>query len=140
MAFDDEDPPFVEPDGAMNELTHNVIGAAYSVYQELGPGLDEGLYESAMSRELQLRGVPFSRQMIFDVHYKGEKIGEKRIDFLVADKLIVELKAVESLTPLHKAQVLTYLKITKRKLGLLINFNSGILKDGIKRIINPSAP
>ena len=139
MPFDDEDPPYVEPDLALNELTHSVIGAAYSVYQELGPGLDENLYESAMSRELRLRDIPFVRQIAVDVYYKGEKIGEKRIDLLVADKLVVELKAVETLTALHKAQVLTYLKITKKRFGLLINFNSAILKDGIKRILNPSA-
>ncbi len=137
MPYDDEDPAFNEPDVEVNQLTHSIIGAAYAVYQELGPGLDESLYEAAMCEELTLCGIPFVRQPIFEVHYKGKRIGERRIDLLVAEKVIVELKAVEILTPLHKSQLLTYLKISQRKLGLLINFNSAILKEGIKRVLSP---
>lgn len=90
-----------------------------------------------MCSELQFRGIEFVRQPIFEVHYKAQKIGKRRIDLLIGNKIIVELKAVEQLTPLHRAQLLTYLKITQRKLELLINFNSTILKDGIKRVLNP---
>jgi GxxExxY protein len=113
-------------------------GAAIEVHRTLGPGLDEGLYEAALCIELRLRSIPFLKQVIVEVEYKGEKIGEKRLDLLVGGRLIVELKAVESIVPLHKAQVLTYEKITRLKLGILINFNCELLKDGIRRIINNS--
>jgi GxxExxY protein len=138
MPYDDEEPPFVEIDPQINKLTDAVIGAAYAVYKELGAGLDESLYEAAMCKELGFRGISYVCQAVFEVHYKGEKIGERRIDLIVDGKLVIELKAVEVLVPLHKAQLLTYLKITKRKLGLLINFNSALLRDGIKRVINPT--
>ena len=137
MPYEDEDPPYVEPDPELVALTGAVIGAAIEVHRRLGPGLDEALYEAALSIEFRLREIPFAREVIVDVHYKGEKIGVKRLDFIIAGKVVVELKAVEELSSLHKAQVLTYLKITGLKLGLLINFNTIILKHGIKRIIRP---
>ena len=137
MPYEDEDPPYVEPDVELDELAHRVIGDAIEVHKKLGAGLDESLYERALCIELRQRDIPFVCQVIVEVQYKGEKIGERRIDVIVGGRLIVELKAVESLTPLHSAQLRTYLKITNCRLGLLINFNTIILKDGIKRIINP---
>ena len=107
------------------------------MHKKLGPGLDEGLYERALCVEFRLRNMEFVHQVIVPVMYKGEVIGEKRLDFIVAGKLIIELKAVEELSPLHKAQLNSYLKITGLKLGLLINFNTILLKDGIKRVIRP---
>jgi GxxExxY protein len=139
MPYDDEDPPLVEPDPELNELSHRVIGAALEVYAQLGPGLDEILYRKALCREMELRGVRFQCEIWIDVMYKGEVIGRKRIDLLVGGRLIVELKAVEVLSPLHKAQLRTYLKVMDLRLGLLLNFNSTIFKEGIKRVLNPAA-
>jgi GxxExxY protein len=136
MPYEDEDPPYVEPDPELDALAHAVIGAAIEVHRHYGPGLDEALYEAAMEVELKRRGVAFQSQVWIDVEYKGEVIGKRRIDLIVADRLVVELKAVEELTPLHKAQVKTYLKLMRLELGLLINFNVILLKDGIKRIIH----
>jgi GxxExxY protein len=139
MPFDDEDPPYVEPDRELDALTHAVIGAAIEVHRQLGPGLDESLYENAMCIELRHRDIPFVKQVLIPVTYRGEPIGERRIDLIVGDSLVVELKALEALAPVHSAQLRTYLKLTRKKLGLLINFNVGMLKDGLKRVINPSA-
>jgi GxxExxY protein len=134
-AFGDVDPSFGEPDSALDELARQVIGAAIEVHRQLGAGLDESLYENAMAKEMLRRQIEFSRQAVFPVFYKGEQIGEKRLDFLVGNRLVLELKAVEDLHKLHYAQVKTYLKISGCELGLLINFNVPILRDGIKRII-----
>jgi GxxExxY protein len=120
----------------MDQLTHSVIAAAIEVHRRLGPGLDESLYEAAMVIEFRLRHIEFARQVIVNVDYKGESIGERRLDFVIEKKLLVELKAVEELAPVHKAQVRTYLSITGLKLGLLINFNVEVLKDGVKRVIS----
>src|SRR5215217_5897767 len=124
MPYEGEDPPYVEPDPELNVLTSAVIGAAIEVHRNFGPGLDEDLYEEALCEELRLRGVPFQCQVWFDVIYKGKIIGRKRVDLIVGERFVVELKAVEELAPIHKAQVLTYLKISGNKLGLLINFNT----------------
>jgi len=131
----DEEAPLAEPDPSLDALAHDVIGAGIEVHRQLGPGLDEALYENALAIELRLRGISFLRQVTIAVQYKGEPIGDKRLDLVVGDKLIVELKAIEQIGKLHSAQVLTYLKITGHKLGLLINFNTPVLKEGIKRII-----
>jgi GxxExxY protein len=139
IPYDDEEPPYAEPDSELNALATAVIGAAIEVHRHLGAGLDEQLYENAMCAEMRRRDIPFQKEIDFDVTYKGEPIGKKRIDFIVGGRLVRELKAVEALAPVHSAQLRTYLKITKCKLGLLINFNIPILKDGIKRIINSSA-
>jgi GxxExxY protein len=135
MPYENEEPPFVEPDRELDALASAVIGAAIEVHRATGPGLDEASYENALAIEFRLRGIPFARQVIVTVAYKNENIGERRLDFLVNGQLILEIKAVEQLAPIHKAQVNTYLKITGFKLGLLINFNVPILKDGIKRIV-----
>lgn len=118
-----------------DELSSRVIGAAIEVHKELEPGLSEFLYQQALCREMELRGIPHQKQVTFDVHYKGVKIGETRVDLLVDGQLIVELKACESLGPVHRAQCITYLGVTGLKLALLINFNVPILRDGIKRVI-----
>jgi GxxExxY protein len=135
MPYEGEDPPYVEPDLELDALAHAVIGAAIEVHRRFGPGLDESLYQSAMQVELKFRGIPFSPQAWVPVFYREQRIGERRVDLIVGGRLVVELKAVEELTKLHKAQVKTYLKITGLTLGLLINFNTLILKDGIKRVI-----
>jgi GxxExxY protein len=135
MPFDDEILGYEEPDDEMNALTQQVIGAAIEIHKELGPGLDESMYHNAMCIELQRRSIPFVKELIVDVKYKGEMIGQRRIDLVVASRLVVELKTVEELSKVHKAQVHTYLKITGLKLDLLINFNVAYLKDGLKRII-----
>lgn len=137
MPYDDEEPPYVEPDREVDELVRRALDAAFEVYRETGPGLDESIYEAAMCRELELRGVPFQKQVIYAVYYKGTEIGSRRVDLLLGGRLIIEIKAAETLLPLHKAQLLTYLKISGHKLGLLINFNSPFLKEGIKRVVNP---
>jgi len=120
----------------LNLLSEKIIGAAIEVHKRLGPGLDESLYEAALAIELGLRNIQFSRQVTIPVSYKGQVIGEKRLDLVVEGQIVVELKSVEQMNDLYKWQTLTYLKITGLKLGLLINFNTKILVDGIKRVIN----
>jgi len=115
--------------------TYAIIGAAIEVHRVLGPGYLESVYEEALAVELNLRGVAFERQKGMSVDYKGHAVGEGRLDLLVDGCLIVELKAVEALAPIHTSQVISYLKATQLPLGLLINFNVPLLKEGIKRII-----
>ena len=121
-------------DARIEEASNKVIGAAIEVHRHLGPGYLESVYEEALAAELTLRGIPFARQVVFALDYKGQKVGEGRMDFLVDGGLIVELKAVEALAPIHIAQAISYLKATKHRLALLINFNVPVLKDGIKRV------
>jgi GxxExxY protein len=137
MPFDDEDTPYVEPDRELDRLAHAVIGAALEVHKQLGAELDEPLYRAALCHELRRLSIRFACEVAFDVTYRDVVIGQRRIDLLVGGRLVVELKAVERLAPVHGAQLRTYLKITKCRLGLLINFNEFLLKDGIKRVINP---
>ncbi len=125
-----------EPSKELDFLAHEVIGAAIEVHRLIGPGYLESVYEEALSVELNLRNIPFSRQFVISVKYKDHAVGEGRLDFMVGGKLVVELKAVDTLAPIHTAQVLSYLKATGKRLGLLINFNTPILKSGLKRIIN----
>jgi GxxExxY protein len=119
-----------------NELSTMIIGAAIEVHKELGPGLLESAYEACLRYELQQRGVKVLQQLPLPVIYKGSEIEcGYRIDLLVEDTVLVELKAVEKLDKIHEAQVLTYLKLSKRWLGLLVNFNVTLLKNGIKRMV-----
>src|SRR4051812_10599987 len=134
MPHEDEDPPYVEPDRELDALASGVIGAAIEVHRRYGPGLDESLYEAALWIELMLRGIPFEKQVFMEVLYKGHLTATRRIDLIVGKRLVVELKAVEALSPLHSAQIKTYLKLTGLNLGLIINFNVILLKDGIKRV------
>jgi GxxExxY protein len=121
----------------IGDLTGEVIGAAIEVHKILGPGLLESTYEECLCRELELRKIPYERQKELPIEYKGLNLDcGYRLDILVANRLILELKACESLQPIHEAQLLTYLKLTGIKLGLLINFNVPMLKQGIKRIAN----
>lgn len=125
----------MEPSRKVDELAHSVIGAAIEVHRHLGPGYLESVYEEALAIELKLRSIPFERQKTMRLIYKGRPVDETRLDFLVDDLLIVELKAVEEFAEIHTAQVISYLKATQRHLGLLINFNVPVLKVGIKRIV-----
>jgi GxxExxY protein len=121
----------------INDLTAEVIGAAIEVHKALGPGLLESAYEECLCHELKLRGIEFERQVDLPIEYKGTKLDcAYRMDIVADDQLIVELKSCESLQPIHQAQLLTYLKLTGLKVGLLINFNVPILKQGIKRLAN----
>ena len=114
-----------------------LVRAALEIHQTLGPGLLESVYEECMCRELSLRGLEFKRQLSVPVEYKGIKLDcGFRIDLVVADLVVVEIKAVEKVMPVHKAQLLTYLKIMNLKLGLLINFNEEKVKNGTHRVIN----
>jgi GxxExxY protein len=125
----------MEPSLELNETTSAVIGAAMEVHRVLGPGFVENVYEEAMAVELGLRGISFSRQAPVAVTYKEQSVGEGRVDLYVEKTLVVELKAVEKLLPVHQAQVLSYLKASGCHLGLLINFHERLLKDGIRRVV-----
>jgi GxxExxY protein len=125
-----------EPGAELNRLTHGVIGAAIEVHRILGPGLLESVYERALCIELELAGIPFARRVPVSVRYKHHSIGEARLDLLVAEKVIVELKSTSDLAPVHVAQLLSYLKLTRLRLGLLINFNVSELRAGVRRIIH----
>jgi GxxExxY protein len=116
-------------------LSRSVIGAAIEVHRALGPGFLESVYEKALDIELKARGIPFVRQHPIGVVYKGQLVGEGQLDFLVDNQLVVELKAVESLLPIHSAQLLSYLKTTQCRIGLLINFNVPVLIKGVKRLV-----
>lgn len=121
----------------INDLTGEVIGAAIEVHKILGPGLLESTYEECLCIELGLRNIPYERQRELPVEYKGVKLDcGYRLDIVVANRLIVELKACDSLQPIHEAQLLTYLRLTGIKVGLLVNFNVPVLKEGIKRLVN----
>ncbi|MCL5406857.1 MAG: GxxExxY protein [Deltaproteobacteria bacterium] len=119
----------------INDLTNQIIGAAIAVHRELGPGLLESAYEACLAFELAKRGLRVEQQKPLPVHYQGVDLDcGYRIDLLVEKRVIVELKAVERLEPIHNAQLLSYLKLSGLRLGLLINFNVLVLKNGIKRI------
>jgi GxxExxY protein len=119
----------------INALTEKIIGCAIEVHRQLGPGLLESTYEAAMAIELESSGIRFERQVVYPVLYKGRSIGEYRLDLFVEKQIVVETKSVERFDPVFAAQVLTYLRVTGAKVGLLINFNSRLLHEGIKRFI-----
>ena len=121
----------------LNDLSYKVIGCAMEVYKTLGPGLLEATYEKALIHELTLAGIPVQSQVEVAMSYKGVNIGEGlRLDLLVDNQLIVELKSVEELKPVHHKQLLTYLKLMDKRLGLLINFNVTDIMHGINRVVN----
>ena len=124
-----------EPPLQLDTTANAVIGAALEVHRVLGHGFLESVYEEAMAVEFGLRRIPFDRQKSINVSYKGRPIGEGRLDFLVHDSLVVELKAAEKLLPIHQAQLMSYLKATGYRLGLLINFHERLLKDGVRRVV-----
>lgn len=120
-----------------NDITYKIIGAAYKVHTSLGPGLLESIYEAAMCYELRKQGLSVEKQVPAKVFYDGQQLPiELRIDLLIEDTVIIELKSVQQLTDLHHKQLLTYLKITNKPIGLLINFNSYDIRSGISRIVN----
>ncbi len=119
----------------LNRITEKIIGCAIEVHRNLGPGLLESVYEKAMAIEFKEYGLNFEKQKELNITYKDHPIGRFKMDFPVENKIVVELKSVERHDPVFEAQLLSYLKLGKYKLGLLKNFNKQLLKEGIKRII-----
>ena len=120
----------------LEDLTQEIIGAAIEVHRALGPGLLESAYEECLCRELTLRGISFMRQVPLPLEYKGVKLDcGYKLDVVIADSVILELKSIESISPIHEAQLLTYLKLAGKKVGFVINFNVPVLKSGIVRKI-----
>ena len=120
----------------LNELTYKVIGCAYKVHKNLGPGLLESTYEVCLEYELMKEGLHVERQKALPVYYEGHRLeAGYRVDLLINQQIIIELKAVEQVAPVHKAQLMTYLKLTGLKIGLLLNFNVADMKKGINRVI-----
>ena len=120
-----------------NQLTNEIIGSAIEVHRNLGPGLLESTYEECMTYELQERQLTIKRQIEIPVLYKGTQLEQNyRIDLLVNNQVIIELKSVNKLEPVHDAQLLTYLKLANKRYGLLLNFNVPVMKQGIKRLLN----
>jgi GxxExxY protein len=118
------------------DIAKKIVNSAFNVHKELGPGLLESIYEICFCNELESQGLSFKKQVAFPITYKNRKLDSGlRIDVLVEDLIICELKAIENLLPIHEAQVLSYLKLTKKRLGFLIYFNVEVIKKGIKRII-----
>ncbi|MBM3327434.1 MAG: GxxExxY protein [Calditrichaeota bacterium] len=120
----------------LNRIAHEIVDASYKVHKTLGPGLLESAYEACLAHEMSLRNLAFRTQVVLPVVYEGVKLDAGfRLDMLVEERLIVEMKAVEKIIPLHEAQLLTYLRLSNLRLGLLINFNVLLIKDGIKRMV-----
>lgn len=120
-----------------NEIAKQIVDAAYKAHTELGPGLLESVYETVLAYELKKRGLAVERQKPVPVKYDSITFDEGfRADLIVEKKIIIELKSVEAIAPVHKKQLLTYLKLTGTKLGLLINFNEALIKNGITRVVN----
>lgn len=126
----------ITPSDEKDSLTHEVIGAAIEVHRLMGPGLLESIYQECMEQELKLRGLSFQAQSEVPLVYKGIALNQVlKMDLYFPGQLVVELKAVEKLIPVHEAQLLTYLRLTRTHVGLLINFNMPVLKDGLKRMV-----
>ena len=119
-----------------NPASDKVIGAAIEVHRHLGPGLLESTYQACLCRELQLRGIPYHSQVALPLEYKGVRVAKGYlIDFLIADSLIVEVKSVDKLLPIHSAQLMTYMRLQRVSSGLLMNFNVDLLPKGLKRLL-----
>jgi GxxExxY protein len=114
-------------------LTHSIIGAAIEVHRSLGPGLLESIYEEALCIELDVREIRYDRQLHVPATYKGRSLGDYKVDLIVEDLVIVEVKSVSTVLPVLQAQLLTYMRLTKKRVGLLINFNAPVVKEGITR-------
>jgi len=119
----------------LEELIRRTIGAMLIVHRELGSGMSEAVYAAALRIELSARGIAFESEKLVPVRYRGQLIGQHRVDLLVEGQLVVEVKSVESLHPVHVAQVVSYLRLTGARAGLLVNFNVPLLKQGIRRIV-----
>ena len=118
----------------LNALTDKIIGCAIEVHKALGPGLLESIYEKALCYELELKGIKHIQQAPVAIQYKGQSLGDLRLDLIIEKAVVIELKAVDRMDPVFQAQLLSYLKLTGKRLGLLINFNVPVLKAGIQRI------
>jgi GxxExxY protein len=126
-------------DQRLNEITHEILGAAIEVHRTLGPGLLESIYSACLQYEMAQRGLRFVVQRAIPVTYKGVRIDiHYRVDLIVDDTVIVEIKCADAIAPVHKAQLITYLRLTKLPVGLVINFNVPRLMDGVKRVLNTS--
>ncbi|MDB5358472.1 MAG: hypothetical protein JWN24_4925 [Phycisphaerales bacterium] len=130
LYLDDE----TEPDAELNEISNAVIGAAIEVHRTLGPGFLESVYEEAMAIEMRLCGIPFSRQHRFQITYKGVVVGKGSLDFLVRERVIVDLKTIDVFTKRETAQMVSYLSATNKALAIMLNFNVHRLKEGIRRV------
>ncbi len=124
-----------------NRVATAIVDAAYKIHSTLGPGLLESVYQTTLNFELQKRGLIVAQQVGLPVHYESIKLELGfRVDLIVENKVIIEIKSTETLAPVHKRQLLTYLRLTKLRLGLLINFNVEFIKDGIHRVVNGLGP
>lgn len=120
-----------------NKLSSQILDASLNVHKEMGPGLLESVYESCLLQELSLRNIKVESQVFLPLYYKGVELNKDfRIDILVENEIILELKAVDAILPVHEAQIISYLKLADKKLGFLINFNVPLIKDGFRRFIN----
>ncbi len=120
-----------------NKISREILNASIRVHRSMGPGLLESVYEACLERELQLRGVNVKTQVRLPLFYRGEELAKEfRLDLLVEDEIIIEIKAVEVVLMVHHAQIISYLKLANKKLGFLINFNVPLLKNGFKRFVN----
>ena len=119
----------------LNRVTKRIIGCGIEVHRQLGLGLLESIYEKALCHEFELNQLKYRNQVRVPIFYKGQELGEHRLDFLIEDDIIIELKAVDRMDPVFHAQLLSYLRLTNKRLGLLMNFNVPILRKGIKRIV-----
>ena len=120
-----------------NEIATTIVDAAFRIHKTLGPGLLESVYQAILNFELQQRGLLVAQQVALPVHYEGVKLELGfRVDLIVSNKVIIEIKSVEAIAPVHRKQLETYLRLTDLRLGLLINFNVELIKDGIQRVVN----
>ena len=122
-------------DSDLNDLSERIIGCAIEVHRELGPGLLESVYETALCIELKTAGVDFKRQVGIPLFYKGELISEHRPDLIVADRIVVEIKSITRFDPIHTAVMLTYLRVAQLQVGLILNFNTPYLRHGVRRVM-----
>jgi GxxExxY protein len=118
----------------LEKLAHDVIGSCLAVHRELGPGLLEAIYTRAVGIELTARGIPFEAEKPVPVHYRGRPLCHQRLDLFIDKRLVLEIKSVDVFHPIHRAQVISYLRVTGARLGLLVNFNVPVLKHGIRRV------
>ena len=122
----------------VEDIARNAVDALFHLHTDLGPGLLESVYATCFEEELRYRGIKFVREAAIPLHYRSRQLEVGfRADFIIRDQLLIELKAVESLLPVHLAQVITYLKLSDLELGLLVNLNVPLVKDGIRRVFNP---
>jgi GxxExxY protein len=137
MRTEARDQPQRHRDGeldALEPITRKIIGAAIEVHRKLGPGLPERVYEKALRIEFDLRGIMYLAQVAIAAVYKEHVLGNYRVDFVVDDSVVVEIKSVAAVLPVFESQVLTYLRLTKKRVGLILNFHEAVLKDGIRRL------